>query len=100
MSQLVCCLTADEELLEGDPDLFNCETCQVRQAREQLSTSNLGAFEVFDLLARRVVVDFQLSPLVFDAVRLRLTKENAVLLIEQLDLIYEAKCPRKAPRGQ
>lgn len=63
--------------------------------------SNLTALDAFHLLARRVVMDFQLAPLVFDALRLRMTQEDAVLLVEQLDLIYSAKCPaREAPRGK
>jgi len=39
------------------------------------------------------VRDFQLAPLVFDAVRLQLTPGDAVSLIEQLDLIYAQRCP-------
>jgi hypothetical protein len=73
----------------------------VRDAREQLSSSNVRALETFALLARRIVMDFQLTPLVFDALRLRLTPDEAVLLVEQLDLIYAHRCPvSKASHGE
>lgn len=91
-------MTADEELREHDPELFDCETCAVRLAREQLSDSNVRALEAFHLLARRVVMDFQLAPLVFDALRFRLSSQDAVLLVEQLDLIYAHRCPVERPK--
>lgn len=60
-----------------------------------MSASNVRALDAFDLLAKRVVMDFQLAPLVFDALRLQMAKDDAVLFVEQLDLIYSAKCPVK-----
>ena len=87
-------------MLEHNAELFTCETCEIRQAREQLSEANIRALTTFQLLARRVVMDFQLAPLVFDALRLRLTPEDAVLLVESLDLIYDHRCPlQKASRA-
>lgn len=64
----------------------------MRTARASLSGSNLQALGVYGLLARRVVTDFRLEPLVFDSVQLRLTAEQAWLLVEQLDLIHSARC--------
>src|SRR4051812_22420800 len=64
LKRITCCLTADDELLEHEPHIFSCETCPVLKERQGLSESNARAFEVFDLLARRVVVDFRLAPLV------------------------------------
>lgn len=87
-------------MLEHDADLFDCETCAIRQAREQLSPANVRAFEAFDLLARRIVKDFQLAPLVFEALRLRLSPEEAIGLVDALDLIYTHRCPlRPDPHG-
>jgi hypothetical protein len=67
----------------------------VRLAREQLSPANVRALEAFTLLARRVVMDFNLAPLVFEALRFRLSPTDAVLLVESLDLIYAHRCPVK-----
>jgi hypothetical protein len=67
----------------------------VWEERAKLSEGNLKALEVFDLLARRIVQDFQLAPLVFDACALRLTRDEARLLVESLDLIYDIRCPVK-----
>ena len=86
-------------MLEQEAGLFNCETCEVRLMREQLSEANTRALNTFALLVRRVVLEFHLAPLVFDALRLRLTPEDAVLLVEQLDLIYTHRYPVEKARG-
>ncbi len=96
---MVCCEKADEELLEHEPGLFNCETCPVWQRRDALSRANLLALETFDRLNSRSVVDFGLQPLVFDAMRLRLTQDEALLLLDSLDVIYDVRCPVKRPNG-
>lgn len=73
--------------------VFQCETCPVIAKRRALSESNARALRIFDLLARRVVQDFRLERLVFDLLRLRLTADEAELLIDQLDVIYAARVP-------
>lgn len=80
---------------EHDPELLDCEQCPIRIEREKLSDANLSALDVYDLLARRIVVDFQLAPLVFETLRLRLTQTDARALVESLDLIYDIRCPVK-----
>jgi len=96
-SHTTCCLTADDETREHDAELFDCEHCPIWAEREKLSEANLQALEAFDLLGRRVVVDFQLAPLVFETLRLRLTQSDARVLVESLDLIYDMRCPVKRP---
>lgn len=48
---------------------------------------------MFNLLARRIVKDLHLTPLVFDALALQMTTAEVVLLVESLDLIYFHRCP-------
>lgn len=76
---------------------LDCDSCPVWTARAALSPANLQALEAYDLLARRIVLDFALAPLVFEALRLRLSTEGARLLVESLDLIHEIRCPLKRP---
>jgi hypothetical protein len=82
-------------LLEHEPELVDCETCPIREARGALSPGNLQALDAFDLLARRVVYDFQLSPLVFEALKLKMRPDEVRPFVEALDLIYEHRCPVK-----
>lgn len=95
----MCCQTADDEALEHDAALFDCESCPVYTRREALSAANREALDTFGLMARRVVVDFQLAPLVFDALSLQLSRARARLLVESLDLIYSIRCPPPRSNG-
>jgi hypothetical protein len=88
-----CCQFADEESLEHDAEVYNCDTCPVLEERSKLSAGNLRALQTYQLLARRVVVDFRLEGLVFDGLRLRLTADETRRLVEQLDLIHAERCP-------
>lgn len=99
MSSLTCCQTADDEALEHDAELFNCEACPYHEKRESLSEANRVALETFGLLARRIVVDFQLAPLVFEALTIKVSRERARLLVESLDLIYSIRCPPPKAHG-
>jgi hypothetical protein len=61
--------------------------------QSKLSPANLRALDVYGSLAKRVVVDFHLEPLVFDALSLHLTSDDARLLVELLDVIHAEKNP-------
>lgn len=84
-------------MLEHDPELLDCERCPILAERQKLSEANLQALDAFELLARRIVVDFQLAPLVFEALRLQMTATDARVFVESLDLIYDIRCPVKRP---
>lgn len=75
--------------------MYQCDTCELRIARLTLTEGNWRAMDVYDLLARRVVVDFHLEPLAFELLGLRLTRDEARSLFEQLHLIHEMRCPVK-----
>lgn len=86
-------MRATEEELEQEPDLYQCDTCLVRQARATLTEGNHRALELYGLLARRVVVDFRLERLAFELAGLELTRVEAKSLFDQLSLIHDARCP-------
>lgn len=75
---------------------MDCETCPIRTQREALSPANLQALRVYDLMARRVVVDFSLEQLVFEALRLEMRAADVELLIDQLSLIHNERNPIQA----
>ena len=60
----------------------------MRQAQASLSRRHLRALEVYACLARRVIVDFHLEPMVFDVLQLQMTHEEALTLLDDLDLIH------------
>lgn len=92
---MLCCLTADEDTLRECADQIDCEACPIREAREGLTLWAARSLAAFDLLGRRVVMDFHLSPLVFEALGLRLTRADIRGLVEALDLIYDIRYPVK-----
>ena len=67
----------------------------MREEQGKLSRLNRQALDVYDLLAKRIVLDFGLEPLVFDALNLSLTTDEARLLVEQLECIHRERCPVK-----
>lgn len=91
----MCCESADDEQLQYEPELFNCATCPVLQARQDLWPENLDAWFIFRTLASRLVVDAHLGPEVFR----RLTEDrdtDAVAdVLERLSLIHDAVMPAK-----
>ena len=52
---------------------------------------------MYDWLARRVVVDFHLAPLVFELLDVRVTRAAGRALLEQLHMIYECRHPQRGP---
>lgn len=74
----------------------DCEHCPIRHARETLSETDLQALDAFDLLGRRIVMEFRLAPLVFEALGLRFrSRAEARRFVEKLDLIYDLRYPVK-----
>jgi len=71
----------------------------VRIERNKLSEGNLRALDLYQLLARRVVVDFHLAPLAFDIIDGRMTQVDARALFDQLHLIHETRCPPPPTHG-
>ena len=65
----------------------------MREARLTLTEGNWRALELYDVLARRVVQDFQLAPLVFQIMGVKVTRDEARGLLEQLAVIHEWRCP-------
>ena len=92
-----CCQFADDEALEAEPELYNCDGCPIIAAVEDLEPSNAEAWALFQRLATRFVVDAALVPEMFR----RLTEDYSVDdfddLTERLALIYDIVMPEKKP---
>lgn len=71
-----------------DPELLDCENCELRCRQVELDPFSLEALNVYDLLSRRVVKDLRLTPLVFDSLHLKLTRAETSQLVLDLDAIH------------
>lgn len=80
-------MATPEELTE-DPEAFDCESCPYRQVDDALSEADRLALHAYRLLARPVVRDLGLVPLVFDLLQWQGTTEDAVQFLTRLDRIH------------
>ncbi len=53
----------------------------------------MQALQVYDALARRVVIDLQLQPMVFDVLGVQITRDEGVALLDALSSIHHARNP-------
>ena len=84
-----CCLRATPEELESDAEAFDCETCEFAARQASLNEHDRTAMRCYELLQTSVVRDLRLTPLVFDVLQLRCTQDEALLLLEKLDVIHQ-----------
>lgn len=78
---------------EVDPDIYECESCEYRQRREQLTEFDLSVLDLHRKLTLRVVKELKLTELVFETARAQVTPEEAEILIDLLDEIHTIRCP-------
>jgi hypothetical protein len=86
---LTCCARATEDELREQPEAFQCETCEFRIRKAELTLEDQTALDVYRQLSLRVVRDLALTPLVFDIAGLRLTHAEACRLLDRLDVIHQ-----------
>lgn len=82
--------------MKADPDAFDCGTCERRLQEAGLDDLNERAIALHGLLARRAVQELRITRLVFDILRLRLPRPEALALLDQLCLVHDARCPAEA----
>ncbi len=83
----------EDEALEQEPELYQCETCPVADAQGQLWTENAEAWGVFQRLAQRFVIDTHLGPSVFAALTADAEPDAVVDLVERLGVMYDIVAP-------
>jgi len=91
-----CCQLVDEETVETESDeVFNCDTCPVRDAIEGLDPDNAEAWELLGRMCSRFVMETRSLPHVF--MRLTATKDDEEFadLMTRLAIIYDVQVPQK-----
>lgn len=95
-----CCQFATDEELQEDPESYDCETCERRIERARLTLADETALSLHRRLSGRAVQDLHLTRLVFETARLRMSADEADLLLDRLELIHEyANLPEQADRS-
>jgi hypothetical protein len=65
--------------------------CPQRLWQERLTQTDRDALRIYRLLGMGVVRDLKLTPLVFEMLGLRTTRREAFRLLDDLELIHQAR---------
>lgn len=90
---MTCCEHVDDEDLRREPELYDCDTCLVRIAVEELAPENGEAWNMFHHLAQRFLVDTHLTAKAFEALTADWDAERILDLLERLGIIYDIVMP-------
>jgi len=90
-----CCQFAEDDEIETDPDVFDCVACPVAQAAQDLWPENAEAWDLFQRLATRLVVDVGLAAPGFQRVTEGFSVTEVHDLVERLATIYDLVMPPK-----
>jgi len=94
-----CCLTAEPDEVEADPDAFDCETCQLRERLDALRPENRAAWSVYGTLASRLSREWQVGGVAFGRLVAGWEGGDVLELIERLSLIHDYVAPQVAVEG-
>ncbi len=85
-----CCRDVSPEEAAQDPEAYECEGCERRRREEELDAQCHLALRLHGLLARSATRDLGLTPLVFDALQIEATQDEALELFEMVAEIHDA----------
>ena len=86
---LSCCLFASEEDRETDPGAYDCATCAVAAALEDLYPENRVAWDLYRQIVTRFTYDTDTVALAFDRLTRDLDPEDFGDLLTRVTLIYD-----------
>lgn len=95
----MCCEEADEEQLRYEAELFNCETCPIAKARDEVWPENLDAWRIWQRLASRVVTELELGPETFRRLTEDRSPDDVSALLERMAVIHEWVVPRRKEKA-
>jgi hypothetical protein len=91
-----CCQFVDQDVLDTDPDEFDCDTCVVRDRQADLWPENADAWRLYHQLVTRFLVDGQLLPVALTRLTADMTLEAFTDALDRLAVIYDVLQPPKA----
>lgn len=91
---------SDPELIETDPEVFQCETCEVSDRIQGLDAENARAWRLFQSLQTRFLVENRAVGMALAVFTADDSPEDVADLISRLSVLYDVYFPPpKAPRG-
>lgn len=88
-----CCLTETEAIEEGDDEQFDCETCPLLLALDDLEPVNRRAWALSRNVCTRFNLDMGCAAMTVEAGIHDLEAEDRLDTLERLSIIYDAICP-------
>jgi hypothetical protein len=88
-----CCQFASEEELATGGEDYNCDTCPVRCAVDDLDQDNRHAWELLGSIFSRFLVDSRTLPLMVERLTHGLDDDDFMDLMTRLSIIYDVQCP-------
>lgn len=93
--RVVCCQIAEPELVEEEPDLYNCDECRLLSQMHELDGENQQAWSLYRSCCNRFTQDLGAGALLLDRLTQDLGAEEFSELTERLRLIYDIVSPRR-----
>ena len=88
-----CCLWAEQDEIDGDPELYDCATCVVREQLDGLDVENRVAWGLFKQFATRLTADACAGAEVLRRLTKDVPDEVWPALWTRLNLLYDALMP-------
>lgn len=84
---------ATQEQIDGDPDQYDCQSCQVWQRLEGLDQENRQAWTLFRQFAVRLTADAQCGGYVLERLTANVPDEDWPAVWRRLCLLYDVLSP-------
>jgi len=96
-----CCRSADPEIVQSEPEVFDCEACEFRQRVDGLGDENADAWRYYvRLTGHRWLWDMQGADWWLGQVFGACDEDERDDVMARIDVIYDALHPRQEkPRG-
>ncbi len=91
-----CCQFVDQEVLDSDPDQFDCQTCVVRERQADLWPENADAWRLYHQLCTRFLVDGALLAVALTRLTADLTGDQFTDTLDRLSVIYDVLQPPRS----
>ena len=91
-----CCRSADPEIVESEPEMFECETCEFRQRVDGLDADNQAAWRLYARMnSHRWLWDMQCGPWWLGELFREMDPDDRDDAMERIDVIHDTLHPPK-----
>lgn len=95
----VCCRASDPEIVDSEPDMFQCDTCEFRLRVDGLDPDNVAAWRFYaKLTSHRWLHDMQAGPWWLQQIAGGLDEDERDEVLDRIDVIYDTLHPKQEKR--